>query len=111
MTMTTIQFCEELVRQVPDLASVLAEHIEDNDELLPTIFLADVARHLLAGGGGRVPALGYLEQHMLPEQPDLENMIAVSFIEHLESEDQLQKLTQGVETPRLQEEWSRQRAS
>lgn len=41
---TDSQFCAVLVNNAPSLEPVLADHLQDNGELLPYVFLADVAR-------------------------------------------------------------------
>jgi hypothetical protein len=110
MTTTTSEFCEGLAETFPDVADILAEHISDNDELLPHLFLADVTRHVLADGKNRRPIVEYLETAFTSEGPDVENLIAVSFVEHLEDRDELERATSGLTTPRIRAEWDRQRA-
>jgi len=111
MTMTTAEFCEGLAEELPDVANILTEHISDNDELLPHLFLADITRHVLADGKNRRLIVEYLETAFTSEGPEVENLIAVSFVEHLENQDELERATDGVAASRLRAEWDRQRAT
>ena len=111
MTMTTPEFCEGLAQQFPDVADILSEHISDNDELLPHLFLADVTRYVLADGRDRRLIVERLESVFASEGPDVENLIAVSFVEHLESREELIRATDGVKASRICAEWDRQRAT
>ena len=38
------ELATDLARESPAVAALLREHWEDNEEMLPTIFLADLAR-------------------------------------------------------------------
>ena len=111
MTTTTAEFCEGLAEQFPDVADILAAHISDNDELLPHLFIADVARYVLADGRERKSIVEHLDNSFLSQGVEVENLIAVSFVEHLENQDELEKATSGVKAFRIHAEWNRQRST
>ena len=111
MTMATSEFCEGLAQRSPDVADILAEHISDNDELLPHVFLADVTRYVLADGRDRGPIVQYLDNAFASEGPEVENLIAVSFVEYLVNREELNLVTTGLEASQICTEWDRQRAT
>jgi hypothetical protein len=109
--MTTIEFCRKLAELNPEVRDILAEHVEDNDELLPHVFLADVTRYVLADGKARPEIVRFLEKSFANNGPEVEDLIAVSFVEYLVDPDELKVATTGVDAPRIVAEWSRQRSS
>ena len=81
-------FCDRLAELHSELAALLAEHRQDNDETLPHLFMADVARWFEAKyrAGEREPALAlarWLEEEYPSASPTIENVICVSFLEML----------------------------
>jgi hypothetical protein len=85
-----------IVAAVPAFAAVLAEHLADNEELLPHVLMADCGRFLAShfvGTGeavGGVPSeddvcgvLSVLNTAMASGDDDTRNVIAVSFLEYL----------------------------
>ena len=76
----------------PGFNAVMAEHLEDNGELLPHLLIADLLRYV----GSKVGSargieevrriLDVLEEAYRSGDPDTENVIAVSFIEDIERE-------------------------
>jgi len=111
MSTTTVEFCESLASKFPDIATILTEHISDNDELLPHVFLADVTRYVLADGPCRSQVVKYLDESFTSHGQDVENLIAVSFVEYLVNAEELRIATEGVEVPQILGEWTRQRTS
>lgn len=111
MTITTPEFCESLALQFPDVAHILTEHLSDNDELLPHLFLADVTRYVLADGRDRIPIVQCFDDAFASEGPEVENLIAVSFVEHLVNRVELNLATSGLEASRICAEWNRQRST
>ena len=105
--MTTVDFCKSLADQCPDVSDILTEHIADNGEVLPHVFLADVTRYLLADGRCRKALVKYLDQSFATKGPDVEDLIAVSFVEYLDA-NELRLVTDGIDVPHLQAEWDRQ---
>lgn len=110
MTTTTTEFCETLVGRFPELEELLAEHISDYDELLPNVFLADVTRYLLGDGRGREQVVEYLNNSLTGGNPDVENLVAVSFVENLENREELERVIRGVDVPETVAEWDRQKS-
>ena len=104
-------FCEHLGRMFPDLALVLKEHKADNDEILPHLFMADVTRYILSDGPNRKPLVSYLDKSLRGEREETQNVIAVSFVEHLESDQELERALRGVTAEALREEWRRQQST
>jgi hypothetical protein len=43
-----MSFIKELLRTVPELQPAYAEHLNDNDTLLPHVFMGDVTRFVIA---------------------------------------------------------------
>ncbi len=112
MKISTTEFCESLARRSPNIAKILAEHMSDNDnELLPHVFLADVTRHVLADGRDRKSVVKYLNDSFKSSGPEVENLIAVSFVEYLVDTDELDIAIAEVDAPQLLSEWNRQRES
>ena len=66
----------------PAIDVIVAAHIADNAEVLPHLLLAEIARWMLAKGPNpRV--LSVLEQYLVMGEPDVQDLIAVSFVENL----------------------------
>jgi len=109
--MTASEFCESLAEQSPLIHDILAEHISYHEELLPHVFLADVTRYVLAEGQDRRRVVQYIEDAFGATGPEVKELIAVSFIEHLENRDELERATNSVESPQIRGEWERQRTT
>lgn len=82
------QFTHDLVEVVPELSSLLDEHLLDQEgELLPYVFMADVARWLheqSARSPDRVEqALAWLEARFSSGGFDVRNLIDVGILEML----------------------------
>jgi hypothetical protein len=110
MSMTPAEFCESLAHKYPDIAKILTEHFSDNDELLPHVFLADVTRYVLANGPCRKPIVKYLDESFAAYGKEVEDLVAVSFVEYLVNSEELDVATNGVDAPQIRAEWFRQRA-
>ncbi|MBE7465684.1 MAG: hypothetical protein HS116_19600 [Planctomycetes bacterium] len=109
--MNTTEFCRALADNCAEVADILAEHMKDNDELLPHVFLADVTRYVLGDGKGRAAIVKFLDESFSEYGPDVEELIAVSFVEYLVDPDELSIATKDLDTPRIVSEWNRQRTS
>jgi len=105
----TVSYCEDLAKQCPDVRELLDDHINDNDELLPHVFFGDVTRWILADRPGRIQVVKFLDQHISGGNSDIENLIAVSFIENLESQEELEQALANADAYCLRNEWVRQR--
>ncbi|WP_144660101.1 hypothetical protein [Paenarthrobacter nicotinovorans] len=85
------QFMLTLIAEHPHLRPGYEEHLEDNDgELLPHLLMADICRWVLAEQDSNplrvLQLLSWLEVHFAgvgDVMDDVDNVIAVSFIEHL----------------------------
>ena len=110
MSVNTIVFCKSLAGLCPDVANILNEHMDDNMELLPHVFMADVTRYVLADGRFRSTLVKYLDQSFSTKGTDVENLIAVSFVEYLDA-DELNYATQGIDAPHIRAEWDRQQTT
>ncbi|MBR9804081.1 hypothetical protein GYB59_21360 [bacterium] len=105
----TQHFCEELVTRFGVLAPLMQEHISDFDEVLPHVFVADVARYVLSESLHRQEIVRVLDDNFREAAHDIQDLIAVSFIENLESEEHLNRVLDGVHAEALRAEWDRQR--
>jgi hypothetical protein len=91
----SVEFVRSLVSRFPNLTNVLAEHIADNDEILPHLFFGDLTRyvetlHGVARADSVSPSkqelrsiLAYLEETYAGGDEELQELISVSFLEHL----------------------------
>ena len=108
--MTRSEFCETLAQRFPDIAEILAEHMTDHDNvLLPHLFLADVTRYVLTDGRDRRPIVKFLDDAFESEGQEVEDLIAVSFVEYLVDPEELEKATKGLDAGHIRAEWCRQR--
>jgi len=83
---TTINdLVRDLVAAAPELEALLREHLVDYEELLPHVFFGDVTRWLEERGPA--PAvLAVLEHHIGAGDEEVQNVVAVSFLEGLGDE-------------------------
>jgi hypothetical protein len=94
----------DLIAVAPELDAVRREHLADNGELLPHVLFADVTRWLVERGP--VPeVLAVLEQHMSAGDADVQNVIAVSFLENLFGDEPGERAIQAALGPRLKAEF------
>ena len=86
--MTSVEeLTRDLVAVAPALGPVLAAHRAEFDgELLPHLFMADVTRWLVTGGPA-ASVLAVLERHLAEGDTEVQNVIALSFLENLEATD------------------------
>jgi hypothetical protein len=106
--MTDVDFVKGIVSTFPDLGPILNEHVADYDEILPHVFMADVLRYVLASGPHRQQIVEYLDRNFRGNGDEVENVIAVSFVESIEDEHQLEQALGGAEAKALREEWHAQ---
>ena len=88
-------FVRELATLSPQLSRLMKVHLEDFDELLPHLYMADVERHAEdlwtqrvsdTSGGAQAELqriIEKLEEGFITGDPDLHDLIAASFLEHL----------------------------
>lgn len=101
-------FSEELAHEFPVLAGLLREHLADYDEILPHVFMADVARRVLSGVKERRRIVNFLDQSLREQGDEIQNLIAVSFVENLSSKEEFERALEGAEAGALRKEWAKQ---
>jgi hypothetical protein len=88
---TQREFVEELLRRVPALQPAYEDHLRDNEELLPHVFMGDVTRwvieHARQPEHRRAVAalLAYFESALATES-DGKDLVLLSFVENLAGE-------------------------
>jgi len=99
MSQVAERFIDELVTNFPGVRPVFDEHLSDNfGEVLPHLFFGDLTRYLVArfltvqSSSGKTPGdteeevrslLARLEQAYVTGGEELQELIAVSFLENL----------------------------
>jgi hypothetical protein len=92
------QFLKRLVEDVPSLEPLYREHRTDHPQILTHLLMADFTREILrlaslADGGSAgaeerlVKILGHLEGGMASGNEEIEDIVALSFLENLERDD------------------------
>jgi len=119
MNTETIDFVHALVEAFPVLGRLLDEHIEDNfGEVLPHLFIADVARtavSALSGTTSEVPLgpfdsalikrlLAFLEDRYISDGPEVQELLAVSFLENLPRPEEQGSEIRNMVGPAMQEQ-------
>ena len=89
MNTADTEFVEELLRQVPDLQCLYSDHLQDNGQLLPHVFLGDVTKFAVAEADNqRLEApvnrlLEQMESGLRTGTDSVKELISVSFVENL----------------------------
>ena|SRR5438105_2604476 len=89
MAVTEASFVEQLLREVPEAAGVVSEHMSDYDgELLLHLLMADLLRFTVQAfhtGQSDVVmrALGFVDRALDEGDEAVENAVAVSFVENV----------------------------
>lgn len=88
---------EGLLQSAPELQSLLDEHIQQYDELLPHVFFGDVTRFVMdrvrtEGRAANRDAvvrriLGFLEEAMTSSDENVQELVSLSFLENLDPSD------------------------
>jgi hypothetical protein len=109
---TYARFPEQLRTQVPGFDRIYDEHVRDYDEVLPHVLLGDLVRFLLDEvrvQGTRSTALReamiLLERGMGSADPKLQELVAVSFLENLDPEEQAFPAIRTLFGPYLEEQY------
>jgi hypothetical protein len=106
---------DRLLADVPDVAAVYDEHVDDYGEVIPHVLMADVARlfndRLVASTGTGPEAgdatafvtavLASLEASLAADSASAEEVVSASFLENLEQEDEAYDKARGLMGPRL----------
>lgn len=91
---TTILFIQEMIRRVPELKAIYSEHMNDNGELLPHVFMGDVARFSIKAATVTESSLSVklildlLEDGLSSENFEITTLILVSYVENLLGEQE-----------------------
>jgi len=101
------RFCEQFAKMFADVGNILNEHLADCDELLPHLFMADVTRYALKGGLQRVGIVQHLENAFKCSDKGIEELIAVSFVENIETHDELNLALNGIKGDNLRRQWDK----
>jgi hypothetical protein len=108
------EFIEELLNVEPALREVFDQHIRDNGEVLPHVFMGDVTRFVISAAARRNSAdptlpklIHFLETRFAVAGEDIKNLISVSFVENLVGEDEALGVLVPMMGPYLREEVER----
>lgn len=102
--MTTIpEFVADLCAAAPALTHVLDEHVADNDQFLPHVFMADVTRWLSADRPVTTirDVVAVVADHFERGQPDVREVIVASFLENLDRDEPADQIVLGALPPAL----------
>ncbi len=109
---------DQLVAAAPGFQEVVREHIEDNDEIIPYVLLADISRAFVrllrssradSAGSDAVPAwvtrvLAIFED-ALTESQDMHDLVGLSFVEAVHTEAVTLDHIPALLPPGLKAEW------
>ena len=107
MVKEAVDFITLLVQEVPELSSVLAEHMDENDEILPHVLMGDITRLACAKmendpDSPSVRALlNRLEAAYAFGSEPVKELISVSFLENLADESTAAAFVVGHIGPNL----------
>ncbi len=110
-------FADDLCVTIPGFHLVYKEHIEDYDQVLPHVLLGDLVRFLIAevelhgdASAAVKPAMLLLERAMGSQDPRIQELVAVSFLENLDPGNSSFSALRTLFGPRLEEQYQRTRA-
>lgn len=111
--LVTRQFIAELLQKVPELQPAYNQHVQDNQELLPYVFMGDVSRflfveseaHRLEVSQPLVRILNFIEKKLETNDKDIHGFIAASVVDNLVGEDKMLDKISHLIGPRLQEQF------
>lgn len=115
----TAEYVEAMRSSIPEIEPLYLEHIEDNDQLLPHVFMGSIARHVEILFRDRSISRGdlqtltgllqYLEHGMLSPINEIQELVAVSFLENLDRDNPEFHLLKKQFGPALLSELEKQR--
>lgn len=115
-SLTYASFPDELRQQVSGFERVYEEHVNDYNQVLPHVLMGDLVRFLGAevereGASNRSVrrALSLLDAAMDSRDEQLQELIAVSFLENLDPSEPGHQLLMSLLGPRLREEMEARR--
>ncbi|MEI7924282.1 MAG: hypothetical protein WCJ40_20430 [Planctomycetota bacterium] len=100
-----IPLVQDLAQRFNELDSLLHEHVAYYDEILPHVFMGDVTRYVLSGGSQRQEIVRHLNGAFVNGATEVRDLIAVSFVENIDSEEELELALQDVTAEALRAEW------
>lgn len=119
--MTPSELFRQIASACPSFAAQIAEHVADHDEILPHVLMGDVrllvesclmgSTSLVVGGGSQrelQAVLDVLDRGLQSGDDATQNVVAVSFVEHLWLEPWFERLAPLL-GPALSAEIVRQR--
>ena len=113
MSTRTVAFVQSLADRFPGLGAILDEHVKDFDEILPHLFFGDLTRYVvnlfIAGRDtdGKPTELelreilSHLEKAYASGDDELQELISVSFLEHLPRDGEDGSKIRGIVGPSL----------
>lgn len=109
MSSETIKFVINLARKYPVLEPLLFEHKKDLGEILPHLLIADYCRAVQKGPkeNWKTDFLTYLERHFGEEDDPVSNLIGVSFVENLYSDEPEQHWTVDELGSKMKQQYER----
>lgn len=116
MSATTVALVGTLAYRIHELRPLLQEHLDDQDgEVLPHLFMADVERwaeaEATSGDDARQAVvqavLAFLEDAYSTQGEEIEELISVSFLEHIPLLGEPGSVLRSLVGPRLAEQLRR----
>jgi hypothetical protein len=94
--MTTSDAIEALRVAVPEFDAPIDEHVAGFDEMLPHVLFGDLARFVLAAHESRDTdveqrSLAFLDRALREGDDEVQNLVAVSFVENVGPHDREQR--------------------
>jgi len=111
MSDVTTEFVEQLARNFGDAGVLLDQHRAYYHEVLPHVYFGDPTRYVLSEGHFCEQIVEHLNHHLQFGLPEIQELIAVSFVENLETEEELNRACRFVDGSCLRQEWRRQHAN
>ena len=111
MSMKTISyesFPDLLRSEVPGFDRIYDEHVRYYEEVLPHVLLGELVRFLCTNdqtGTVRTKAVALLELAMESDDPRISELIAVSFLENLDPQEDVSHSITKLFGPRLREQF------
>lgn len=101
----SLAFCKRLSSLSPGIAAILHAHIADYDEVLPHVLLGEVTRYLIASAIPEKSVVEALNVELREGHCEVRELIAVSFVENIENQAELQHLTQNYSAEEIVHQW------
>lgn len=107
MNTTAESFVQQLLRRVPELKKAYDEHMADPDGLLPHVLFGDVTRFAIAQADQPrsrdllLRLLEHMESGLAEGSDEVQELVAVSFVENLCGEDSTLEILRPIMGPAL----------